>query len=81
MYVVEYCPEDLFRPGATFTGTNFDCTLEIGGWPEGIIFTGRGRRVIIRNGEVVELKDDNYRGDECSLPARREASETHQCPS
>jgi hypothetical protein len=81
MYVVEYCPEDLFRPGATFTGINFDYTLEIGGWPEGIIFTGRGRRVIIQNGKAVELKGDSHKGDEYSLPARREALETHQCPS
>lgn len=64
MYVVEFCPEDLFRPGATFTATSFDYTLEIGGWPEGIVFTGRGQRVIIQNGRAVELKDDNQRDDQ-----------------
>jgi uncharacterized protein YeaC (DUF1315 family) len=64
MYVVEHCPEDLFRPGATFTVTGFDYTLEIGGWPEGTIFTGRGRRVVIQNGQVVELQDDDHRDGE-----------------
>ena len=66
MYIVEFCPEDLFRPGATFTATSFDYTLEIGGWPEGIVFTGRGQRVIIENGQAVEFKDDNQRHDEQS---------------
>ena len=59
MYIVEYCPGDLFRPGATFTGTNFDCTLEIGAWPEGIIFQGRGGRVIIVDGQAVALHGDD----------------------
>jgi hypothetical protein len=59
MYIVEYCPGDLFRPGATFTGTNFDCTLEIGAWPEGIIFQGRGVRVIIVDGKAIELNGDD----------------------
>jgi uncharacterized protein YeaC (DUF1315 family) len=63
MYIVEHCPEDLFRPGATFTVTGFDFTLEIGGWPEGTIFTGRGRRVVIQNGQVVELRDGDRRDD------------------
>lgn len=66
MYVVVYCPEDLFRPGATFTATNFDCTLEIGGWPEGIIFVGRGRHVIIQNGQAVELKEGHQNDHERS---------------
>jgi hypothetical protein len=60
MYVVEYCPEDLFRPGATFTSTNFDLTLEIGGWPEGIIFVSKNQRIIIRNGQAIEVEDDKH---------------------
>lgn len=61
MYVVESCPEDLFSPGATFTCASFDYTLEMGCWPEGIIFTGRGQRIIIQNGQAVELQSDNVR--------------------
>ena len=64
MYVVEHCPEGLFRPGATFSVTGFDYTLEIGGWPEGTVFTGRGRRVVIQSGQAVDLKEQDHRDDE-----------------
>jgi hypothetical protein len=66
MYVVEYCPEELFRPGATFSATSFDFTLEIGGWLEGMIFAGRGRRFIIQNGQAVELDSPRQRDGERS---------------
>lgn len=61
MYIVEYCQDDLFRPGATFTRISFDCTLRMGGWPEGTIFRKGNRRIIIRNGYAVELKADEER--------------------
>jgi hypothetical protein len=77
MYIVEYCPEDLFRPGATFTTSNFDFTLEIGAWPEGIIFTDRGRRVVIQNGRAVEIKANSQGEGEHRLPLSVQALEPH----
>jgi hypothetical protein len=57
-----------------FTRANFDYTLEMGCWPEGIIFAGRGRRIVIQNGQAVELKDG-------SLPNLGQEPESHSLPN
>lgn len=66
MYTVEYCKDNLFRPGATFSRTSFEFTLRAGSWPEGTIFRGAGRRIIIHNGEAVELQE----GQDHKLPSK-----------
>lgn len=73
MYTVEYCQDNLFRPGATFSRTSFEFTLKAGSWPEGTIFRGAGRRIIIHNGEAVELKDGQDHGlsSKAMMPGKR----------
>ncbi len=58
-FAVASCPPDedgtrAFAKGAVFTRNDVTYGLRLGAWPEGMVFTLIGRRMIVRDGALVD---------------------------
>ena len=52
-YTVVRCPEDYFSRGARFSQIEVKYGLADGCWPDGMIFTRHGQRLIVRGRALV----------------------------
>lgn len=63
-FVVQSCPDGMFRSGAEFKSTDIYLGLRHDGheclWPEGMVFTRRGKTFTVRGGALIDERGNPF---------------------